>query len=244
MIDVLILGGTGFPRGDGISRAFADALDPSHFNPRIVEYAAAYGGLDIPYAQSRLTGRRALLEAMNGRPTVLAGYSQGAGIAGNLANEIATYMPGAIADNVVGCALIADPSRPAGAGMPHRPPAPGYGVAGPRHVRDIPTWWAAAEGDPITALPAGNALRSIADLSEWYSLAGPDEIARWGADLVEKCRASTYQRWWSLDNWRTWAGAMAFARGYLWDGRHTTDYLTQGHVQALADTVGLEVGRG
>lgn len=244
MIDVLILPGTGHGRNaDGISRAFADALDPARFEPRIVQYAAAYGGLDMPYAQSRLTGRRALLEAMSGRPFMLAGYSQGAGIAGDLAVEIARYMPGAIADNLVACALIADPYRDLGAGMPDWPSATGYGIAGQRPTSGVPTWWAAAEGDPITALPAGNPLRSVADLSEWWSLAGPAEVARWGEDLVDKCRAGVYQRWWSPANWQTWGGAMAFARGYLWDGRHTDDYLRRGHVQALADTVNREVGR-
>ncbi|MFD3748358.1 hypothetical protein [Nocardia sp. NPDC058633] len=243
MIDVLILPGTGYRFGDGISLAFADALDPTVFRPRIVEYAAAYGGLDMPYAESQRAGRRALLEAMNGR-CVLAGYSQGAGIAGDLAAEIAAHMPGAIADSVLGCALIADPLRPIGAEMPHRPPAPGYGIAGTREVFGVPTWWAAAEGDPITALPAGNPLRSIADLSEWWSLASPADALLWGADLVEKCRTGRYQQWWSLANWRSWSGALAFARGYLIDGRHTTDYVTHGHVQALADTVNREVGRG
>lgn len=239
MIDVLILPGTGFPRGDGISRAFADALDPSRFAPRIVEYAAAYGGLDMPYALSRATGRRALLESFTGRPTVLAGYSQGAGIAGDLAVEIINHMPGAIADHLVGCALIADPLRPEG-GAGERPAAPGYGIAGQRRIPGR-AWWAAAPGDPITALPAGNPLRSIADLSEWWSLAGPDEVERWGDDLVEKCRTRAFQRWWSLKNWRTWGGAAAFARGYLFDGRHTTDYIAHGHVQALADAINREV---
>ncbi|MGW6698827.1 DUF3089 domain-containing protein [Nocardia sp. NPDC055049] len=244
MIDVLILPGTGFPRGDGVSTAFADALDPSRFNPLIVTYPAEYG-TPRSYAESRRIGRRALLAARPvRRPFVLAGYSQGAGIAGDLAREIVEHMPGAVADHLVGCALIADPLRPITGGQPHRTLAGGYGIAGERPIYGVPTWWAAAPGDPITALPVGNPLRSIADLSEWWSLAGPDEIARWGADLVEKCRAGTYQRWWSLDNWRTWAGAMAYARGYLWDGRHTTDYLVHGHVQALADTVNREVGRG
>lgn len=246
MIDVLILPGTGHGRtGDGISLAFADALDPTQFEPRIVPYPAEYG-TPRPYADSRRLGRSALLDALTStrRPCVFAGYSQGAGIAGDLAAEIAMKMPGAIGDHLVGCALIADPLRPAGAGMPHRPPAPGYGIAGTRDVPTVPTWWAAAEGDPITALPPGNPLRSVADLSEWWSLAGPAEVVRWGEDIVEKCRAGTLQRWWSPAHWRSWAGAMAFARGYLWDGRHTTDYVVHGHVQALADTVNREVGRG
>lgn len=244
MIDVLILPGTGFPRGEGISAAFADALDPARFNAMIVPYPAEYG-TPRPYAESRRLGRQALLAARPvRRPFVLAGYSQGAGIAGDLAVEIVQRMPGAIADHLVGCALIADPYRPMLAGMPHRPPATGYGIAGQRHVPG-PVWWAAAEGDPITALPAGNPLRSVADLSEWWSLAGPAEIHAWALDLVDKARHQRIQRWWSGENWRTWAGALKFARGYLIDGRHTADYLRLGHVQALADTVNREVvGRG
>lgn len=242
MIDVLILPGTGFPRGDGISKAFADALDPSRFAPRIVQYPAEYGN-PRPYAESRIIGRWALLDQIVGyRPFILAGYSQGAGIAGDLAREIVEHMPGVVADHLVGCALIADPLRPAGAGMPHRPPASGYGIAGTRAVPRVPTWWAAADGDPITALPPGNPLRSIADLTEWWSLAGPAEIRRWGEDLVEKCRRGAYQRWWSVEHWRTWFGAMAYARGYLIDGRHTTDYIAHGHVQALAHVINEEVG--
>ncbi|MGW5377462.1 DUF3089 domain-containing protein [Nocardia sp. NPDC003999] len=238
MIDVLILPGTGHGRrGDGISRAFADALDPSRFAPRIVQYPAEYGN-PRPYAESRIIGRWALLDHIVGyRPFILAGYSQGAGIAGDLAREIVEHMPGVMADHLVACALIADPLRPAGAGIPHRPPASGYGIVGMRDVPNVPTWWAAADGDPITALPAGNPLRSIADLTEWWSLAGPAEVVRWGEDLVEKCRTAAFQRWWSLSNWRDWAGAMAYARGYLVDGRHTDDYLRRGHVQALADVV-------
>lgn len=244
MIDVLILPGTGHGRNaDGISRAFADSLDPDRFEPRIVAYPAEYG-TPRPYAESRRLGRRALLEAIRVRRSfVLAGYSQGAGIAGDLARDIVEYQPGALADRLVGCALIADPLRPVGAGMPHRSPAPGYGIAGQRLVPTVPTWWAAADGDPITALPAGNPLRSVADLTEWWSLAGPAEVVRWGEDLVDKARRGVYQQWWSPANWRTWGGAVAYARGYLWDGRHTTDYVGRGHVQALADTVNREVGR-
>lgn len=241
MIDVLILPGTGFPRGDGISQAFADSLDPAKFSPRIVQYPAEYG-TPRPYAESRRLGRQALLNAIPPRRSyVFAGYSQGAGIAGDLARDVVQQMPGAIADHLVGCALIADPLRPVGAGMPHRPQAPGYGIAGIRTVPSVPTWWAAADGDPITALPRGNPLRTIADLSEWWSLAGPAEIHAWALDLVDRCRRQRIQRWWSGENWRTWAGALAFARGFLVDGRHTADYLRLGHVQALADTVNREV---
>lgn len=240
MIDVLILPGTGSPCGDAVCAAFAQSLDPDRFAPRIVSYPATYGGIQMPYAESRALGRKALADAVQrtANPAIIAGYSQGAGIAGDLAAELGAGVHPDL--EVYACALIADPVRPHGAGMPHRPPAPGYGIAGSRVITGLPTWWAAAAGDPITALPAGNPLRSIADVTEWWSLSGPAAAARWGQDLVDKCRRNAFQRWWSVENWRTWNGAMAFARGYLFDGRHGAAYITEGHVQALAETIGKE----
>lgn len=240
MIDVLILPGTGSPRGDAVCAAFAQSLDPDRFAPQIVSYPATYGGFQLPYAESRALGRKALADAIRraANPAIIAGYSQGAGIAGDLAAEIGAGVHPDL--EVYACALIADPVRPHGAGMPHRPPAPGYGIVGTRVITGLPTWWAAAAGDPITALPPGNPLRTIADVSEWWSIAGPAEAARWGQDLVDKCRRNAFQRWWSVENWRSWNGAMAFARGYLWDGRHGAAYITEGHVQALAATIGKE----
>lgn len=242
MIDVLILPGTGSPRGDAITTTFANALDRRRFAPSIVTYPATYGGIALPYAESRALGRQALIDAIRrtANPAIIAGYSQGAGIAGDLAAEIGAGVHPDL--EVYACALVADPVRPQGAGMPHRPFAPGYGIAGAREITGLPTWWAAAAGDPITALPAGNPLRSIADLSEWWSLANPIAAARWGQSLLDKCRANAFQRWWSIENWRTWNGAAAYARGYLLDGRHGAAYITEGHVQALADTIGREFG--
>ncbi|MGW6121481.1 hypothetical protein ACWFRF_20735 [Nocardia sp. NPDC055165] len=240
MIDVLIVPGTGSPRGDAITTTFSNALDQQRFAPSIVPYPATYGGLEAPYAESRALGRAALMRAIwrASNPVIIAGYSQGAGIAGSLAAEIGA---GAHPDlEVYACALIADPLRPPGAGMPHRPPAPGYGIAGERPIYGLPTWWAAAPGDPITALPAGNPLRSIADLTEWWALGNPIAAARWGQDLVDKCRTGAFQRWWSLENWRTWNGAMNYARGYLFDGRHGAAYIDEGHVRDLAEIVGRE----
>lgn len=246
MIDVLMLPGTGHPRGgDGVTEAFMNALDPKRFRPRIVPYPATFGGLNMPYRQSVAIGRQALITAISEchNDVIIGGYSQGAGIA----HEVTLLASDGLVDGpaVIASALIADPYRPAGAGIPGYTVASGYGidamhpsVGNKMHVSRIPTLWAAAEGDPITALPAGNPLRSIADLTEWWSISDPVAVARWGEDLIEKCRTGALQRWWSIENWRSWSGAMAYARGYLWDGRHTHDYIRNGHVQQLADALG------
>lgn len=239
MIDVLWLPGTGFSSGpDGISAEFGRCLDPNRFRFRVLRYPASYGGLEPSYADSRVAGMGVLVAAIAHAPgpVVLGGYSQGAGIAGDFAE-----LPAASQTKVRACALISDPMRPVGAGMPGRPAASGYGIAGARGAMGVPTWWAAAEGDPITALPEGNPLRSIADLTEYFSFRSPGDAARWMESLADRCRRNAWQRWWSLENWRTWSGAMAYARGYLVDGKHTTDYLLYGHAQALADVVNREV---
>lgn len=248
MIDVLMLPGTGFPTGgDGVCEEFARHLDPARFTSRIVEYPAAYGGigLDEPYADSRAAGRQALFDAIKAAPgrVVIAGYSQGAQIAGDLAAEIDVNgnLAGVGVDEVLAAALIADPGRPLGGGMPGRPIASGYGITGVRPIKGLAAYWAANEGDPITALPEGNPLRSIADATEYFSLRSPADAERWALNLIDRAKSGQWQRWWALENWRTWGGAIAYARGYLRDGRHTDDYILRGLAAELAETINRAV---
>ncbi|MFI6173492.1 hypothetical protein ACIBCN_42405 [Nocardia sp. NPDC051052] len=238
IIDVLMVGGTWHPNGDAITAAFAEALDPRRFVVRMVPYPADYGR-HVAFADSVAIGRRALIEAAEATPNriLLAGYSQGAGIAGDLAADIGNGLFPHL--EVVACALIADPLRPAGRCLGKDPG--GYGVIGQRNIPRIPTYWVAAAGDPITALPAGNPLRLIADLSAYFSVSGPDAMVRWGQRIIEVATRRQLQRWWSPANWRTWGGAIAYARGYLFDGRHTEDYIRHGHARLLAEAINREV---
>ncbi|MFI9506984.1 alpha/beta fold hydrolase [Nocardia sp. NPDC052566] len=241
VFDVLIVGGTWNPNGEGVSRTFADALDPKRFAPQMVPYPADYGK-QVTYQDSVAAGRRALIEAIEATPNrvVLAGYSQGAAIAGNVAAEIGRgELPHL---EVVACALIADPLRPEGACIDADPG--GFGIVGQRPVTGVPTYWAAAKGDPITALPAGNPLRLVADLTGYFSMASPLAMLRWGQSLVDVATRRELQRWWSPAHWRTWGGAVAYARGYLLDGRHTDDYIRHGHTRRLAEVINREVVEG
>lgn len=238
IIDVLIMGGTWNPNGEGVTATFAAALDQTRFAPRMIPYPADYGGR-VSYADSLAVGRRALIEAIESTPNrvVLAGYSQGAAIAGDVAAEIGRALWPHL--EVAACALIADPLRPAGQCIGEDPG--GYGIAGQRWIGFIPTYWVAAEGDPITALPPGNALRLIADLSQYFCMSTPDAMVRWGHSLLDIATHQRLQRWWSPKNWTTWTGVLAYARGYLFDGRHTDDYIRLGHAARLAETVNREV---
>lgn len=241
MIDVFWLPGSGFSTGpDGISSAFGAALD-DRFRFVSLRYPAEFG-VRMSYTGSVMAGRQMLVNAIRETENraVVGGYSQGAAAAGSLAAAIGR---GEYPDlGVEACALIADPGRPPGSGCPGLPTASGYGISGPVPVdRIVPTYWAAAEGDPITALPAGNPLRFVADLTEWMSLASPGDAHRWGVDLVDRAVRGRWQRWWSLENVRSWGGAVAYARGYLprpvGDGRHTDSYITEGLAVGLARAI-------
>ncbi len=238
MIDVLIVGGTWAPQGEPVTDTFARSLDLARFAPRMVPYPADYGR-QVPYAESSAAGKAALLEAIAAAPNrvVIAGYSQGAAIAGDVAAEIGRGLHPEL--EIEACALIADPLRPAGRCL--GPDPGGYGIAGQRWIADIPAFWVAAPGDPITALPAGNPLRLIADLTGYFCLTTPEDVTRWGRSLIDTALRRRLQRWWTPDNWSAWSGALAYARGYLTDGRHTTDYVRQGHAARLAETINREV---
>lgn len=244
MIDVLMLAGTGFPAGgDGVTDEFARNLDPTKFAARFVPYPAQYGGLglDESYGDSRAAGHAALLDAIRATPNraVIAGYSQGAAVVGDVAAEIGAGLHPDL--EVLAAAMIADPGRPRDAGIPGRASASGYGITGERPITGMRAYWAANEGDPISALPVGNPLRSLADVSEYFSLRSAADAERWALKLIDRAKSGQWQRWWSIQNWQSWGGAIAYARGYLLDGRHTDDYLRLGLAAELAQTINREV---
>jgi hypothetical protein len=242
---VLALAGTGFPdSADPITQDFFDHLDSSHYETRVVPYPSSFGGSGPSFAVSRAAGETALwkaLQELNGAPVVLAGYSQGAVIAGDVARNISEGNWASGPMTVKAVALIADGYRPRGVGLV--PPgqtsigvAEGYGIAGERVIPEhlFPVFHVSAWGDPISSLPAGNPLRSVADLVEWYSLRSPAEALQWGAAMLDTVVQRRLQQWWLPANWGRWNSAIAFARGYLFDGRHTTDYIFHDYTRTLA----------
>ena len=235
MIDVLFLDGTGAPLGGSLQAStFAEALDPQRFRFRLVPYPADYGRA-VSYVQSVEIGQHALVEAIRATPNrvVVGGYSQGAYIAGNLAADVHAY-DDLVDLEIAACALLADPARPAGHYIGATDPG-GYGISGRRIVDGA--IWAAAPGDPITALPEGNPLRSVADLTGYFSIASPEDMLIWGAETLDAVRRGRLQDWWRPWLWRDWAGALRYAKGYLVDGKHTDAYLTSGLCVALAQAV-------
>lgn len=238
---VLSLAGTGFPdpaNPDPITADFHSKIDKGLFDVQVVGYPATFGGAETSYEVSRRAGAQALYDALealpSGTPVILSGYSQGAVIAGDVALEIVERE--LFQYNLVAVALIADGYRPEGAGLALSgiPLAEGYGIAGQRPIPGVPVWWVSAWGDPISSLPAGNPLRTVADLVGWFSLRTPAEAVNWGAKMLDAVISGRLQDWWAPWKWAGWAGALAFARGYLFDGRHTADYIRLGYTTLLA----------
>lgn len=246
---VLALPGTGHPHGgDGITEHFLSHFDTDRYTTRIVSYPASFGQQGVTFEESRIIGHRALITALadlDGAPAILAGYSQGAVIAGDVSRDIA--LSRSTQYNVRAVALIADGLRPQGIGVvptgdPHGV-AEGYGIMGQRPIPDdiFPTFWASAWGDPISALPPGNPLRTVADLAGWFSIDSPAAIWEWGAHMLNRAVSGRMQAWWNPVHWHRWNSAIAFSRGYLFDYRHTNDYIRYGYNRALADAVDRHV---
>lgn len=232
VVDVLCLPGTFQPHGEPMSDAFMASLDRDRYNPVYVEYPATYGGTGPAYADSRQGGYANLLAAAEARfpdPVGLYGYSQGAWGAGELARQ-ASQIP---TINVEFAALMADPLRPSGVPLVTGTAA-GFGISGQRYTGLTPTLWAAVADDPITSLPAGNPLRLIPDLSEYWSLSSPDAVVRWLGSLIDVAIQGKLQPFWHPDHWRDWDGAIVWALNYLVRERHTTAYVAEGHAAALA----------
>lgn len=241
---ILALGGTFHGTGgDGVTDDFLSHFPDELYDKRFVAYPADFGKA-MSFAESRAAGIQAMRDAVDAlpgsTPIVLAGYSQGAVIQGDFARWVVDM--GAVT-NVVACALIADGLRPQGVGLV--PPgeslglAEGYGIIGQRLVPAdrFPTYWVSAWGDPISALPEGNPLRTLGDLVQWMNLSSPTAEYLWVQHMIDTVKSGRLQDWWAPWKWAGWNGALAFLRGYLVDGRHTNDYILHDYTRTIANAV-------
>lgn len=238
-IDILWMGGTGFGAGgDGVSEDFRHWLTlldkEERFRFSYVDYPGDFGVHGRSYDESVAQGESQALDAIQDspNPVILGGYSQGADVAGQVARRIATGRLHQQYD-IRGVILIADPWRPEGVGG-----VDGSGIRGERGLDDMPALWCSNPGDPITALPEGNPLRTIADITTLMAASvDPVRAAQLWNEVTAAVRAGRLQRWWDLKNFWTWGGALRYAKGYLFDGRHTLDYVRNGLCAELARQV-------
>ncbi|QDQ97959.1 PE-PPE domain-containing protein [Tomitella fengzijianii] len=202
-----------------------DQLPRDHYKPIELPWSAEYGPVPDPAGQSfddaLADGRRMLLSAIRGadNPVILLGYSGGAMLAGNVADEIGRgEHPDIIAKlNAVG--LVADPAQPIG-----QADNGSFGVTGSRDINLILTRWVWDERDPIPCTPTRSPLRTLADQSAAMSIADP---YAWGADLIDRLLRAK----WQPSAW-DWLDLIGTARRY----NHAIDqaryYLNGGHVRA------------
>lgn len=192
----------------GMLKNVTDHLDTAQFESHWVPWIAEYGPVPqwsgLSYKSAISIGEKQVLAAMelyNDSEFILLGYSGGAHVAGNVAN---------MSDKVIGCALIADPCKP----VTNWPD--GYGILGQRPVNRCWFWEVANPRDIICSCPATSPIRTIADITEGFSVG--DEPT-WSHTLLNK----VYQEWWKQPqaDWSSVAWGLAgYMSPYPW-GQHT-----------------------
>ncbi|MFD3744492.1 cutinase family protein [Nocardia sp. NPDC058633] len=119
------------PIGNGLEAELGDDIDV-----RYVPYAASAFDQGLTYSQSKDTLLTALREMLSGlcasTKVMIAGYSQGADGAGDIAADIGNGRGPIAAQRVIGVGLLADPKRDPSTTTALGPHAPGRGLAGIR----------------------------------------------------------------------------------------------------------------
>lgn len=189
--------------------ALVQRLDTSIFTvehfPWFVEYGVVPNWDGDSYRKSIRDGSVAVREFIDDEPPddkfVLVGYSGGAHIAGDVADNH---------PRVIGCALVADPMRP----KMHWPA--GHGILGQREVHGCWFWEVANPHDVITSCPAGSPLRTFGDVTSTFSVS--DSVV-WPHLLLQ----TVFQRWWE-EPFTDWSGVINSITGYMLPypfGQHT-----------------------
>ncbi|WP_141717513.1 hypothetical protein [Nocardia altamirensis] len=229
VIDVLIVGASWASTPHPVTNTFAAALDPARFRPRLVSTS-----------ETGASGKTELIgEVMRCRePVVLAGYAQGAAIAGDVAAQVCRG--GFAGVEIAGCALISDPYRPAGMSIGTDPG--GCGMLGQRTIDTVPAYWAAARGDLTTALPVSSALRITAEAFEYPDLSTEEEMVGWGrrlvdADIREQLREFPF----GLRMWDSRSAELSELSAFLFTKPYVDEYLGEGGAAALAHVLNREL---
>ncbi|MFQ6397928.1 hypothetical protein ACLMAJ_31365 [Nocardia sp. KC 131] len=229
MIDVLIMGASWASTQQPVTSAFAAALDPTRFKPRLVSHSGTVA-----------SGRTELMcEIMRCRePVVLAGYAQGAAIAGDVASEMCRGEMSGV--EIAGCALISDPYRPVG--MSIGPDPGGYGILGQRKIDMVSAYWVAARGDLTSALRVGSSLRMTAEAFEYSDLSTEEEMVGWGrrlvdADIREQLRKFPF----GLRMWNARSDELSQLSACLFTKPYVDEYLGADGAASLAKVLNREL---
>ena len=159
---------------------------PTSWRHERLPWAASYGPvnphrdpLGMSFDAALADGYRLLELALwqnRDADVVVAGYSGGAAVVGNLLARKHFLQVKAVV-------LVADPWAPnAGRGV--------HGIAGSRTITPGRVRWVANPRDVICCCPADSPLRTIADQSAAMSLGDP---SGWGLDLIDRLKTDRWQ---------------------------------------------------
>lgn len=246
VITVPGIGELAAPMPSGMLKNVTDHLDPLDFQLEQFNWQNTYGPVPVwngrdydqnfQEAVTELTGRIIHLGIELGHRIVPMGYSGGAQVLSTALERLARA--GTPVD-IPAAVMISNPVRNASdptmvPGIPGR-----YGVAGahspfPAAMRLVDL------ANPVDVIcscpPPPHPLRGFADLSRHFSLADP---VRWGVETLEMAKRGQFQNAWRLSSLPSWWEAVALARGYLFDGQHTSWYVPRG--KAVADRLLMEL---
>ncbi|QUD15861.1 hypothetical protein [Nocardia phage KYD2] len=246
VITVPGIGELATPMPSGMLKNVTDHLDPLGFQLEQFNWQNTYGPVptwngrdydqNLNEAVTDLTNRIIHLGIELGHRIVPMGYSGGAQVLSIVLERLARA--GTPVD-IPAAVMLSNPVRRADdptmvPGIPGR-----YGVAGAHAA--FPANMALVDlANPVDVIcscpPPPYPIRGFADLSRHFSLADP---VRWGVQLVEQAKRGQFQNAWRLSSLPSWIDSVALARGYLYDGQHTTWYVGRG--RAVADRLKMEL---
>lgn len=245
MITVITARGISEPYGNNMLAQVTKKLDKKKYKVVELDYSASYASVrNESFGFSQEVGRREMryqIEKAEGK-VILLGFSAGAKLAGDVAKSIADGVFPGFREKVVAVGLIADPAR--SRLQIQGKDRGGYGITGDRFIPDtyFKVWQFSAPGDPISELPAGNALRTFADFTEFASTTNPGP---WFQNILEKTKKNQWQQWWNPANIATWRGAGQWLMNYLVGRRHISYHIEQmegfpaTYTERLAQLIGI-----
>ena len=158
------------------------------------------------FKHNMLAGQTLLRAELDKGPAIVAGYSGGAAVAGNVAASGH--------ENLVAVGLVADPYMPdLGSGK--------YGVAGARPIPPGKVFWEADPADIICQCPSYSPVREFADLTTAMAFSDP---IYYGQDLLDKLINNKWQRWWDIQSVLRIGEAIRGVQGYLPPGTDHVGY--------------------
>ncbi|SRR6266702_2552562 len=201
----------------GTLKYFTDALPANRFFGNHFNWTNDYGPVPVwngpAYDKNLAAGTQALKNVISGskEKVVLVGYSGGA----HLASLAAVGLT-----NLAAIVLFSNPSRASGDSL-----SPYFGITGQHsEFPEVPFFDTANPGDVICCCPPNSPLRDFADLSGHFSLVDP---ISWGQEMYAAILAGKDEGLFPHAKLDDWLSALAYARGYLFDGQHTRWYLKQ-----------------